>query len=85
MAGSLILTGVMAALGMLGAALHLVPSRIRRPLVTALLITLAFSLFSDVPLNIANQFLERSVVRNFFATKGITRLLRSSCLSSPWP
>lgn len=71
-AGSLILTGVMAVLGMLGAALHLVPARIRRPLVTALMITLAFSLFSDVPLNIANQFLERSVVRNFFATKGIT-------------
>jgi len=62
----------MTALGLLGALLHLVPIRIRQPLVTALLVTLGFSLFSDVPLNIANQFLERSVVRNFFGTKGIT-------------
>lgn len=71
-AGSLVLAGVMTGLGILGAALHLIPARIRRPLVTALMITLGFSLFSDVPLNIANQFLDRSIVRNFFGTKGIT-------------
>ena len=70
--GSLILIGVMTALGVIGAALHMIPARIRRPLVTALMITLGFSLFSDVPLNIANQFLDRSIVRNFFGTKGIT-------------
>ncbi len=61
----------MAGLGMLGAALHLVPARIRRPLVNALMITLIFSLFSDVPLNIANQFLARDLVRLVFAKKGI--------------
>ena len=71
-AGSLMLAGAMAVLGLLGGALHLLPVRFRRPLVIALLVTLGFSLFSDVPLNIANQFLERSVVRVFFATKGIT-------------
>jgi branched-chain amino acid transport system permease protein len=72
--GSLMLLGVMAALGLIGSAVSLLPLRARRPLVNATLITLAFSLFSDVPLNIANQFLERETVRMFFATKGITLL-----------
>jgi branched-chain amino acid transport system permease protein len=72
--GSLMLLGVMAGMGLLGAALHLLPLRIRRPLVNAVLITLGVSLFSDVPLNIANQFLERNIVRMFFATKGLTLL-----------
>lgn len=70
--GSLILLGVMAGLGLLGAAIALLPVRMRRPLVNATLFTLAFSLFSDVPLNIANQFLERNIVRLVFPTKGIT-------------
>lgn len=73
-AGSLLLAAVMAGLGLVGAAIHLVPARVRRPILTALLVTLGFSLFSDVPLNIANQFLQRSVVRIFFGTKGITPL-----------
>jgi branched-chain amino acid transport system permease protein len=72
--GSLILLGIMAAMGLLGAVIHLIPQRIRRPLINASLITLAFALFSDVPLNIANQFLERSTVRLFFPTKGVTLL-----------
>jgi branched-chain amino acid transport system permease protein len=72
--GSLLLLGVMAGMGLIGAAMHLIPLRIRRPLMNALLFTLGFSLFSDVPLNIANQFLERNIVRLFFPTKGITLL-----------
>ncbi|RIK12021.1 MAG: hypothetical protein DCC51_17070, partial [Anaerolineae bacterium] len=44
----------------------------RRPLIISLAVTFGFSLFSDIPLNIANQFLERTVVRNYFGTKGIT-------------
>lgn len=72
--GSLLLIGVMAGMGLIGAALHLISLRWRRPLINALLFTLGFSLFSDVPLNIANQFLERSTVRLFFPTKGITLL-----------
>ncbi|CUS03299.2 Leucine/isoleucine/valine transporter permease subunit [Candidatus Promineifilum breve] len=72
--GSLLLLGIMAGLGLIGAAMHLIPLRVRRPLINALLITLGFSLFSDVPLNIANQFLERNTVRLFFPTKGVTLL-----------
>ena len=72
--GSLLLLAVMAGMGLLGAAIHLIPQRTRRPLVNASLFTFAFALFSDVPLNIANQFLERNTVRLFFPTKGITLL-----------
>lgn len=64
----------MAVLGLVGAAIHLIPDRIRRPLVTAIVVTITFALFSDVPLNIANQLFERKVVRILFGTKGITPL-----------
>lgn len=69
-----LLAGEMAVLGLIGAAIHLVPGRFRRPIVTALVVTAIFALFSDVPLNIANQLLERSTVRVLFGTKGITPL-----------
>ena len=72
LAGSLLLLGVMAALGLVGAAIHLIPQRVRRPLINATMFTLVFSLFSDVPLNIANQFLARDLVRLVFPSKGIT-------------
>ena len=72
LAGSLLLLGVMAGLGLLGAAIHLIPQRIRRPFINATMFTLIFSLFSDVPLNIANQFLSRDLVRLVFPSKGIT-------------
>jgi len=70
--GSLILIGIMAGLGLLGAAIHLIPVRVRRPIITALIVTLVVSLFSDVPLNVANQLLSRDTVRILFGTKGIT-------------
>ena len=42
-----------------------------------------FSLFSpDVPLNIANQFLERNIVRPFFPTRGHHFAGRHRCLSA---
>ncbi len=70
--GIALLAGEMAVLGLIGAAIHLVPGRIRRPIIVALVVTAIFALFSDVPLNIANQMLERSTVRVLFGTKGIT-------------
>lgn len=69
--GSLLLIAVMGALGAAGAALHLVPIRIRRPVILATAITLGIALFSDVPLNIANELLPRSIVRQLLGTKGI--------------
>ena len=73
-AGIALLAVEMTALGLIGAAIHLIPERIRRPIIIALIVTAVFALFSDVPLNIANQLLERSTVRILFGTKGITPL-----------
>ena len=70
--GLALLLLTMGVLGLLGAALHLLPGTVRRPLITALLVTIVVALFSDVPLNIANELLPRDTVRIFFGTKGIT-------------
>ena len=73
-AGIAVLAAEMTALGLIGAAIHLIPERTRRPIIIALIVTTVFALFSDVPLNIANQLLERNTVRILFGTKGITPL-----------
>lgn len=69
--GSLMLIGVMGLFGLLGAAVRLIPEKFRRPLLTATTVTLGLALFSDVPLNIANELLPRSIVRQLLGTKGI--------------
>lgn len=69
-----LLAGEMAVLGLIGAAIHLIPDRIRKPIVTAIIFTVGFALFSDVSLNIANQLFARKTVRVLFGTKGITPL-----------
>ena len=73
-AGIALLAAEMTVLGLIGAAIHLIPGRTRRPIIIALIVTTVFALFSDVPLNIANQLLERNTVRILFGTKGITPL-----------
>ncbi len=73
-AGIALLAAEMTVLGLIGAAIHLIPERTRRPIIIALIVTTVFALFSDVPLNIANQLLERNTVRILFGTKGITPL-----------
>jgi branched-chain amino acid transport system permease protein len=69
--GSMLLILAMGGLGLLGAAVRLIPQQFRRPLLTATAITLGIALFSDVPLNIANELLPRSIVRQLLGTKGI--------------
>lgn len=69
--GSLILAGIMIAFGIIGALFHLIPIRIRKPLLIAITATLLVALFSDVPLNIANELLPREIVRQLLGTKGI--------------
>lgn len=69
-----LLVGEIAVLGLVGAAIHLVPDRFSRPVLIALIVTVTFALFSDVPLNIANQLMERKTVRILFGAKGITPL-----------
>jgi branched-chain amino acid transport system permease protein len=69
--GTVLLILAMGGLGLLGAAVRLIPQHFRRPILTATAITLGFALFSDVPLNIANELLPRSIVRQLLGTKGI--------------
>lgn len=69
--GTLMLIGAMSLFGLIGAAVHLIPRHFRRPLLTATGVTLGLALFSDVPLNIANELLPRTIVRQLLGTKGI--------------
>ncbi|MCA9969139.1 MAG: hypothetical protein KC425_02935 [Anaerolineales bacterium] len=69
--GSLLLAAVMAGLGLAGAAIHLPPERIRRPLLNGLIAMLATGLLSDLLLNILRQFMPRGVLNFLFGTKGI--------------
>jgi branched-chain amino acid transport system permease protein len=70
-AGSLVLLIVMAVLGALGALFHLLPRRIERPILVAVLTTLAIGLFADIFRNILGGFTPRSVIRFFFGSEGI--------------
>ena len=46
--GSLVLTAVMAVLGLAGAAFHLLPEKVEKPLFNGVLATLGLGLFSEV-------------------------------------
>lgn len=73
--GSLILAGVMAALGLLGAAFHLLPERLEKPLLYATLWTLGIGLFSEILINVLRNInTPRQVLSIFFGTNGITPL-----------
>ncbi len=70
--GSLILAVIMAVLGVIGAAIHIVPEAVRKPILYGFGWTLGLGMLSDVLLNILRPLLGRSLVRLFFGTKGIT-------------
>ena len=70
--GSLILTLLMIFLGAAGAAIHVLPEKVRKPLINGLGWTLGVGMLSDVLLNILRPILGRSLIRFLFGTKGIT-------------
>lgn len=72
--GSVILALVMMVLGALGAAFHLLPERIQKPLFSGVAWTLGIGLFSEVLINIFRPF-PRQFTRIIFGTTGITPLL----------
>ena len=69
--GGIVLILAMTAVGVLGAVIHILPDRIRKPFVYGLFITLGIGMLSEVLLNILRPF-GRSVTRLLFGTKGIT-------------
>ncbi len=70
--GSLILLGVMTLLGMIGAAFHILPERVKKPLLTGVLWVLAVGLLSEILLLILRPYTARSVQKFLFGSKGIT-------------
>lgn len=73
--GSIVLAVVMAVLGIAGAAVHILPDNIRKPVLNGLGWTLGMGMLSEVLLNILRPILGRSLNRILFGTKGITPLL----------
>jgi branched-chain amino acid transport system permease protein len=72
--GSLILAAVMSVLGLAGAAFHLLPEKVEKPLFNGVLWTLGVGLFSEILINMFRPF-PRQIVRFFFGTKGIQPLV----------
>lgn len=70
--GSLILLGVMAMLGLAGAAFDLLPRRVQKPLLNGLLWTLLIGLLSEILLLILRPYTARNVLQFLFGAKGIT-------------
>jgi branched-chain amino acid transport system permease protein len=73
--GSILLFVVMAVLGVAGAAVHIFPNSIGKPLAAGLGWMLGLAILSEVSLNILRPILGRSIMRAFFGSKGITPLL----------
>ncbi len=70
--GSLILLGVMAALGVAGAAFDLLPRRVQKPLLNGLLWTLLIGLLSEILLLVLRPYTARTILQFLFGAKGIT-------------
>ncbi len=72
--GSLILTAVMSVLGLAGAAFHLLPEKVEKPIFNGVVWTLGVGLFSEILINMFRPF-PRQIVRVLFGTKGIQPLI----------
>lgn len=65
LSGSLLLVGLMTALGLVGSATHLIPTQVRRPLAIALLWVVLVGMFSELLIQILRP-LNRTLVTTFF-------------------
>ena len=73
--GSILLAVVMTVLGVVGAAVHILPERVRQPLINGLGWMLGVGMLSEVLLNILRPILGRSLIRILFGTKGVMPLV----------
>ena len=69
--GSLVLAAVMAILGLGGSLVYIIPERIARPILMAILWTLVLGLLSEVLLGILRPLLGTQITRLLFGTKGL--------------
>lgn len=65
LSGSLLLVGLMTALGLVGSATHLIPTQVRRPLAIALLWVVLVGMFSELLIQILRP-LNRTLVTTLF-------------------
>jgi branched-chain amino acid transport system permease protein len=72
--GSLILAAIMSVLGLAGAAFHLLPEKVEKPLLNGILWTLGIGLFSEVLINVFRP-VPRQIVRILFGSSGIQPLV----------
>ena len=72
--GGLVLMSVMAVMGIVGASIHLIPEKVEKPLVTAVIWTVGLGVLSDILLNILRPLLGRQLTAVFFGSKGVTPL-----------
>lgn len=70
--GSIVLIVVMTVFGLLGAVFSLLPMKVERPILAGIAWTLGIGILSEVILNVLRQFMDRDVIKIFFAPKGIT-------------
>jgi branched-chain amino acid transport system permease protein len=70
-AGGLMLVGVMAVLGTLGALLSLAPLRFRRPLLVAIFVTLTVGLLAELLTQILRPLLGRFLVSYLFTARAL--------------
>lgn len=70
--GSIILAVAMAVLGTVGAAIHVLPEKIRKPFINGVMWMLGIGMLSEVLLNILRPILGRGLIRVLFGTKGVT-------------
>ncbi len=73
--GSILLAVVMTVLGAVGAAVHILPEKVRQPFINGLGWMLGVGMLSEVLLNILRPILGRGLIRLFFGTKGVTPLV----------
>jgi branched-chain amino acid transport system permease protein len=64
--GSLVLAAVTAVLGLAGSAMYITPSRIRRPILYGLVVTLTAGLFSEIVIRVLRKLFGGVAVGNLF-------------------
>ncbi len=69
--GSLLLAAVMTLLGVGGSLIHVIPSRISRPIIIGLVSTLVLGLLSEVLLGVLRPLVGSQVTGLLFGTKGL--------------
>ena len=70
--GSLILLGVMTMWGIVGAAFHILPEKVKRPLFTGVAWVISVGLLSEILLLILRPYTPRDIQKILFGSKGIT-------------